>query len=126
MVSELMPVAGVGLIDSDGNKVPIKFWSFIDKRLWLLFISAATLSSVIFYLLGRLEFLRHEELFKKGLAAFKEDAISLLVTFGSVMLVIFLRKLLRWEFDLTALLGVVLNYILAFLVFNSTIQDELH
>jgi multisubunit Na+/H+ antiporter MnhG subunit len=126
MVSELMPAMGIGLVDSAGNKAPINFWDFIDKRLWVLFIAATCLSGVVFHLIGDLRFLRDQDFFKQGLSAFKEDAISLLVTVGSVLLVIFIRKLSYGKCDVIALLGVILNYIIALAVFNSTTQDKLH
>ncbi|MCE4354880.1 hypothetical protein [Xanthomonas hortorum] len=119
LLSEFMPVMGVGLVDAGGKPIVVKFGDFIDRRLWLLMISSACFTGVFFSLLGNL--LPNEDFIKKGLSSFKDESTSLLITFAAVLAVIYFRG----THDLVAILGSIVNYLLAFLVFNSKVKAEL-
>ncbi|MEQ8096309.1 hypothetical protein ABQY37_11315 [Xanthomonas hortorum] len=125
MVSELMPVMGIGLVGSDGSGVPVRFWEFVDKKLWILVISAACLAVLVFSLIGDFFGGRDNGFFRKGISSLKEDSISFLITFAAIFLVIFLRQLMAWKLDLIAVLGSIFNYLLALMVFNSKIKHDM-
>jgi len=124
MVSELMPVMGVGLVDSNGSKLPVRFWEFVDKKLWILVISGACLAGLVFSLVGDFLGGSNSVFFRKGISCLKEDSISLLITFAAIFLVIFFRQLMVGKFDLIAVLGSICNYLLALMVFNSKIKHD--
>ncbi|MCU1111850.1 hypothetical protein JAK42_05880 [Stenotrophomonas maltophilia] len=124
IVSELMPVMGVGLVDSNGSKLPIRFWEFVDKKLWILVISGACLAGLVFSFVGDFLGGSNKVFFRRGISCLKEDAISLLITFAAIFLVIFFRQLMVWKFDLIAVLGSIFNYLLALMVFNSKIKHD--
>lgn len=124
IVSELMPVMGVGLVDSNGSKLPIRFWEFVDKKLWILVISGACLAGLVFSFVSDFIGGSNKVFLRKGISCLKEDSISLLITFAAIFLVIFFRHLMVWRFDLIALLGSICNYLLALMVFNSKIKHD--
>ncbi|WP_423164651.1 hypothetical protein [Stenotrophomonas maltophilia] len=124
IVSELMPVMGVGLVDSNGSKLPIRFWEFVDKKLWILVISGACLAGLVFSFVSDFIGGSNKVFLRKGISCLKEDSISLLITFAAIFLVIFFRHLMVWRFDLIALLGSICNYLMALMVFNSKIKHD--
>lgn len=111
-VSELMPAFGLKIIGPDGRGSEIKFIEFADWKLWIIFMASACMVGVIFSLVARKDtWAQYEQLVR----FLKSDVLSMLLSFGAVLMIVFVRG----GYDARMLVLSLANYILAFIIYCS-------